>query len=188
MITRSTQRAQTSAERQHNRIAEWLLQGICSVCWRGSSSWIRNGLPDPDSDADRHQNVISWSLGHIPDLQKISSKSVGNFFDYPVNLDFGLWTPGSGQWSRSSPKLNSLVPWPCPTPPRNFVKIRSELFQLSDGQTNRPKWKQPCSSAEVMITMIISRTMFMVLSSARVHPVNSCTFARWRQQMQCLLL
>jgi len=25
---------------------------------------IRNGLPDPDSDADRHQNVISWSLGH----------------------------------------------------------------------------------------------------------------------------
>jgi len=24
---------------------------------------VRNGLPDPDSDADRHQNVISWSLG-----------------------------------------------------------------------------------------------------------------------------
>jgi len=37
------------------------------------------GLPDPDSDADRHQNVIiSWSLGHTPALHKISSKSVGN--------------------------------------------------------------------------------------------------------------
>ena len=42
------------------------------------------GLPDPDSDADRHQNVISWSLGHTPALHKISSKSVGNFFDNPV--------------------------------------------------------------------------------------------------------
>jgi len=32
---------------------------------------IRNGLPDPDSDADRRQNVIiSWSLGHTPALRK----------------------------------------------------------------------------------------------------------------------
>ena len=130
--TRSTQRAQTSAERQHNRIVENCSSRIRIV--------IRNGLPDPDSDADRHQNVISWSLGHTPALHKISSKSLGNFFDNPVNADFGLRTPGSGQWSGSSPKLNSLVPGPCPTsPPRNFVKIRSQLFQLSDGQTNRPK-------------------------------------------------
>jgi len=57
---------------------------------------IQNGLPDPDSDADRHQNVISWSLGHTPALHKISSKSVGNFFDNPVNPDFGLQTLGSG--------------------------------------------------------------------------------------------
>jgi len=55
---------------------------------------IRNGLSDPDSDADRHQNVISWSVGHTPALHKISSKSVGNFFDNPVNPDFGLRTPG----------------------------------------------------------------------------------------------
>ena len=85
------------------------------VCWqRGSSSRIRivirNGLSDPDSDADRHQNVISWSLGHTPALHKISSKSVGNFFDNPVNADFGLRAPGSGRWSGSSPKLNPLVP------------------------------------------------------------------------------
>jgi len=39
----------------------------------------RNGLPDPDSNADRHQNVIiSWSLSHTPALRKISSKTVGN--------------------------------------------------------------------------------------------------------------
>ena len=47
--------------------------------------------------------------------------------------------PGSGWWSGSSPKLNSLVP----TPATNVAKIRSQLFQLSDGQTdrrtNRPK-------------------------------------------------
>jgi len=55
---------------------------------------IRNGLPDPDSDADRHQNVISCFLGHTPALHKISSKFVGNFFDNPVNADFGLLTPG----------------------------------------------------------------------------------------------
>jgi len=30
-----------------------------------------NGLPDPDSDADRHQNVINWSLGHTQALRKI---------------------------------------------------------------------------------------------------------------------
>jgi len=30
-----------------------------------------------------------------------------------------------------------LVPGPCPTPPWNFVKIRLQLFQLSDRQTNR---------------------------------------------------
>jgi len=58
---------------------------------------IRNGLPDPVSDADRHQNIVSWSLGHTQALHVISSKSVGNFFDYPVNPDFGLRTPGSGR-------------------------------------------------------------------------------------------
>jgi len=101
---------------------------------------IRNGLLDPDSDADRHQNTISWFIGHIPALHKISSKSVGNFFDNQVNPDFGLRTPGSGRWSGSSPKFIPLVPWPCPTSPRNFVKIHSQLFQLSqlsDRQTNR---------------------------------------------------
>jgi len=100
--TRSTQRAQTSAERRHNRIAEWFLQ-----CKLATQLW---------------------------------SESTRYFFDNPVNLDFGLQTPGSGQWSGSSPKFNHLVPGPCPTPPRNyndFVKICSQLFQLSDGQTNR---------------------------------------------------
>jgi len=109
-----------------------LLNASSSQIW----TVIRKGLPDPDSDADHHQNVTSWSLGLTQALHKIS-KSIGNFFDNPVNADFGLRTPGSGRWSRSSPKLNSLVPGPRPTPPRNFVKIRSQLFQLSDGQTDK---------------------------------------------------
>jgi len=54
------------------------------------------GLLDLQGDLDRHQNVISWSLGHTPALHKISAKSIGNFFDNPVNTDFGLRTPGSG--------------------------------------------------------------------------------------------
>jgi len=96
--TISTQTAQTSAKRQHNRIAEWFLQ-----CKLAMQLW---------------------------------SESTRYFFN-PVNLDFWLRIPGSGQWSGSSPKFIPLVPGPCLTPPRNFVKIRSQLFQLSDGQTNR---------------------------------------------------
>jgi len=60
----------------------------------------------------------------------------------PVNPDFGLRTPGSRRWSRSSPKLNPSFLGPCPTPPRNFAKIRSQLFQLSDGQTDKQTDKQ----------------------------------------------
>ena len=67
------------------------------------------------------------------------SESTRYFFDNPVNPDFGLRTPGSGRWSGSSPKFIPLIPRPCPTLPRNFVQIRSQLFQL----WNRPKWKQP---------------------------------------------
>ena len=126
----------------------------CSVCvdnvavlpgsgsWSGTDSRIRVLV---NSDADRHQDVISWSLGHTPALHKISSKSVGNFFDNPVNADFGLRTPGSGRWSGSSPNLNSLVPQPCPTSPSK--KFRQNPFttfsviRRTDKQTNRPKWK-----------------------------------------------
>jgi len=44
--------------------------------------WIRIwdfGLLDPDGDPDRHQNLITWSLGHALPLQEISSKSVATF-------------------------------------------------------------------------------------------------------------
>jgi len=54
-----------------------------------------------------------------------------------VNLDFGLWTPGSGRWSGWSPKFNHLVPGPCCALSRNFVKIRSQLFHLSIGRICR---------------------------------------------------
>jgi len=90
--TRSIQRAQTTAERQHNRIAEWFLQCKLSMqLWSESTrsiiQWIRIsdfGLLDPDGDLDRHQNLIICSLGHALPLQEISSKSVHNFFSYPM--------------------------------------------------------------------------------------------------------
>jgi len=91
------------------------------------------------------------------------------FFDNPVNPDFGLRTPGSGRWSRSSPKFIPLVPGPCPTPPRNFVKIRSELFPLSEGQTNRQTNKQtevktlPPSWAEVTSELTNKRALAEVM-------------------------
>ena len=77
-------------------------------------------------------NVTSWSLGHTQALHQIHQNPSIFFCDYPVNTDFGLRNPRSG----SSPKLNSLVPGPYPTPLRNFVKIRSQNFQLSDVQTH----------------------------------------------------
>ena len=53
---------------------------------------IENGLLDPYSDADRHQNVtISWSLGHTQTLHKISSKAVGNSIIQWIRISyFGL--------------------------------------------------------------------------------------------------
>jgi len=50
------------------------------------------GLSDPDSDLDRNQNLITWSLGHALPLQKISSKSVQNFFSYPTDRQTDIQT------------------------------------------------------------------------------------------------
>ena len=43
------------------------------------------GLPDPKRDPDRHQNCITWSLGHALSLQKISSTSVHKFASNPTD-------------------------------------------------------------------------------------------------------
>jgi len=67
--TRSTQRAQTSAERQQSSESGF----------RTSDSWIRAVIRIVT------QNLITWSLGHALPLQEISSKSVHNFFSYPTD-------------------------------------------------------------------------------------------------------
>jgi len=36
---------------------------------------------------DRHQNLPPWPLGHALPLQGISSKSIDNFFSYPIDTD-----------------------------------------------------------------------------------------------------
>jgi len=143
--TRSTQRAQTSAERQHNRIAEWFFLQCKLAMHNCTCSFDPDRDPErtPDSDADRHQNVhlISWSLGHTPAaVHKISSKSVGNFFDNPVNADFGLRTHGSERWSGSSPKFKPLGPCAMPYPSKKLRQNPFTTFSVirrTDRQTDK---------------------------------------------------
>ena len=78
----------TSAERQHNRIAEWFLQ-----CKLAMQIWSESTI-NPDSLDYRKSilGLITWSLGHAIPLQEISSKSVKftTFFSYPVIQLFQL--------------------------------------------------------------------------------------------------
>jgi len=129
LTTRNTQTAQTSAVRQHNRIVA-VLPG--SGSWSGTDSRIRIVM----RIGDRHQNVISWSLGHTPALHKISS----NPLVIRYSSESGFRTSDScciRTVIRIVTKFNSHGSWAMPFPPRNFVKICSHLFQLSDGQTDR---------------------------------------------------
>jgi len=63
-----------------------------------------------------------------------------SIIDNPVNPDFGLRTPGSGRRTviRIVTKIELIGPWAMPYyPSKKFVKIRSQLFQLCDGETDR---------------------------------------------------
>jgi len=51
-------------------------------------------------------------------------------------LDFGLLDLDGDPDCHQNWTHWSLVPGLSPTPPRNFVEIRSQLFQSSDGQTD----------------------------------------------------
>jgi len=46
---------------------------------------IRNQLPDPDSDADRYQNLSPWSLGHALPSEKFCQIRSHNFVSYPTD-------------------------------------------------------------------------------------------------------
>jgi len=90
---------------------------------------IRNGLPDTDSDADRHQNVISWFLDHTPALYKISSKSVGNFFDNPVNPDFGI-SNGLPDPDSNADRHQNVISWSLGhTPALHKISSKSASFR-----------------------------------------------------------
>ena len=123
-----------------------------------SSSRIRiviwNGLPDPDSDADRHQNVmISWSLGHTPALRKISSKSVGNSIIQWIRIsNFGLLDPNGDPDRHQNGKIELIGPWAMPYSSKKFCQNPFTTFSVirrtdkqsdrqTNKQTNRPKWK-----------------------------------------------
>jgi len=77
---------------------------------------------------------------------------------------------------RSSPKFIPLVHGPCPTPPRNFVKIRSQLFQLSDGQTDRSEnitsFFGGGNNTRTMIMLQLS-CLTVIASVSLVHAMNA---------------
>jgi len=73
------------------------------------------------------------------------SESTRYFFDNPMNLDFGLRTPGSGRWSGSSPKFNHLVPGSYALPLQKFRQNPFTTFSVirrTDKQTDKQTYKQ----------------------------------------------
>ena len=148
LLTRSTQRAQTTTECQHNRIAEWFLQcKLVTQLWSESTRYFFDnpvnpdfGLLNPDGDPDCHQNLITWSLGHALLLQQISSKSVHNFFSYPTESRFRT----SNSWIRTVIwivtkiyPIYPLGPWAMPYS-KNFCQNLFTTFSVirrTDKQT-----------------------------------------------------
>ena len=125
---------------------------------------LRHFFPDPYSDADRHQNLTTWPLGHAIALQEISSKSVHNFFSYPSAVI--RWKFGLGEnWGRSSrvltPNEVDLTFW-VPDYGAKFHQNRATIATvggLTDRQWDRQNRQtdkqtkvktQPPSSAEVI--------------------------------------
>ena len=79
--------------------------------------------------------------------------------------------------------LIPVVPWPCPTPPRNFIKIRSQLFQIrqTDRQTDRQtategevKTSSPSSSAEVITSHWSGAWEFLSYYNGRIACLSIC--------------
>ena len=146
-VIRSTQRAQTSTELQHNRMAEWF---FCNATGK-IRIVIRNRLLDPDSDADHHQNVTSWSLGHTPALHKVSSKSsksigiYSHFFNNSVNSDSQISDFELLDRDSNPDRHQTLITWSLvhslPLQEISSKSIHNFFSYPTDRQTNRPKWK-----------------------------------------------
>ena len=49
---------------------------VYTLSANGKESWKM--IHDPRKNPDRHQNLIDWSLGHVPSPQNMSSKSICN--------------------------------------------------------------------------------------------------------------
>jgi len=87
---------------------------------------------------DSTDGLVGWLFHHVT-LKTRYAQRAQTFAD-PEDPDFRLWTPRSEAWSGSPPKLYHLVHESCPTPPKNFVKIRSHFLRVirrTDRQTDR---------------------------------------------------
>ena len=111
---------------------------------------IRNGLPDPDSDADRHQNVISWSLGHA----QLSVKFHQNPLVTLVTSKFRTSDSWIRMVIRIVTKIYPFGPWSMPYPSKEIRQNPFTTFSVirrTDRQTDRSEnITSPRSSADVI--------------------------------------
>jgi len=143
---------------------------------------IQNGLPDPDSDAVRYQNVISCSLGHNKPLHNISSKSVGNFFDNQINSDFGLDPDGDPD------RHQNLITWflghALPLQKISSKSVHNFFSYPTDRQTDKQTEVKtiPPSSAEVISNHATLRSVLIETSSRLVRKAKEtpvCMESLW---------
>ena len=82
-----------------------------------------------------------------------------------MKADFGLRTPGSGRWSRSPPKLNSLVHGPSPTSSSSWWRTPSRAL---------PYWRLDAKYPYLLPSFML----YGPRSSGVVHP-HLLFSARW---------
>jgi len=91
----------------------------------------------PDSDADCHQNVISWFLCHTQALHKIPSKSVGNSIIKWIRIsDFGLLDP-DGDPDRHQNWIHWSLGYVLPLQEISSKSVHNFFSYPTDRQTNR---------------------------------------------------
>jgi len=133
--------ADRMTEWRTDRHAKWLFIRVTKAERSRTNNPVNSdfGLLDPDGDPDRHQNLITWSRTCLrrrtngADFYCVSiyrTRRCFLFFLF-VTCPWSFWTKCHVNLFVNNNNNNNN------TLPRNFVKICSRLFQLSDGQTDR---------------------------------------------------
>ena len=111
----------------HNTLTARRLWFLIAICRQILHYHVNLRSEDSSTQCPRFSYCASSCKKH--QHQQTRSTQRAQISTDPEDPDFGLWTPGSEAWSGSPPKLYHLVLEPCPTPPKNFVKIRSQVCE-----------------------------------------------------------